>query len=69
MSPDQRTPRTLDRQLLRAAGEHLGTLAEQSRESLELIASDGRKPPSLWFARWSKLSRLAREVLEVANGG
>lgn len=68
MSPNQRTPRALDRQLLRAAGEHLGTLAEQARENLEIQTRNGRKSPSLQYARWSKLSRLAREILEVANG-
>jgi hypothetical protein len=54
----------LDYDLLRRAGEHLGTLAERAREQHDLVT---RHSPKLWD-RYARLSRLSREVLEVARG-
>lgn len=65
--------RELDRELLRRAGEHLGTLAEQARESRDMIVRSARR--SQWIQRerraddeFRRLDRLSREVLEIANG-
>lgn len=52
-------------ELLRSAGEYLGTLAERTREAMEM---EGRRPSSRSFDRYARLARLSREVLEIANG-
>lgn len=61
--------RTIDREMLRSAGEHLGMLAEQAKDSYELVASGGQwgRARREAYARFTKLSRLSREVLEVAR--
>lgn len=57
----------LDRELLRTAGEHLGTLAEQAHERyLLMMTRDVRR--SRHYLLYAKLVRLSREVLEIANG-
>lgn len=55
-----------DRDLLRRAGEHIGTLAERTREKSWLAFSDQRRRRTL-HERYARLTRLSREVLEVAN--
>ncbi len=59
----QRWP--MDRELLRHAGEHLGTLAERVREHY-LTTRDLRTQEL--YDRVARLDRLSREVLEIANG-
>lgn len=61
------TPSEKDCDLLRRAGEHLGTLAEQAHEQLSWTFNDHRKRVR-WSNEWTRLSRLSRELLEVANG-
>lgn len=60
---------SLNRELLRQAGEHLGTLAERAREQYETRLSPGfsRGASMSLYNRMSKLQRLSREVLEIAN--
>lgn len=61
----------MNRELLRSAGEHLGTLAEEAKVRMEM-----HERTSMWsnsvFARdaykeYVKLLRLSREVLEIAR--
>lgn len=61
----------IDKDLLRAAGEHLGTLAERAKEQMEL-----HERTSMWnnsafardaYHRYARLSRLSREVLELTR--
>jgi hypothetical protein len=68
-----RVSQALDRDLLRRAGEHLGTLAEQAREKYLINERDamrkagfGQLAADAW-KRITKLERLSREVLEIAN--
>lgn len=68
---DQTTERrAIDRDLLRRAGEHLGTLAEQAKETRDVYW--GRRGASVtaksFHNRFAKLSKLSQEVLEIANG-
>lgn len=58
----------MNRDLLRSAGEHLGSLAEQERESMQLAARRLQHVPDSRYNRCAKLTRLAKELLEVANG-
>lgn len=62
------THAVLDRELLRTAGEHLGTLAERAHEQW-LLLPPGRSDSRARFTwgLYAKLSKLSREVLEVAN--
>jgi hypothetical protein len=65
--------RELDRALLRQAGEHLGTLAEQQKESFDFYAGNHqagwtREQFTRRWKRYTKLARLSKEVLEVAHG-
>ena len=62
-----KTQRALDRVLLREAGEHLGALAEQAKETYDMSTSASGVKIRQWD-RYAKLSRVAREVLEIANG-
>ena len=43
-------------------------LAERARERLDLSLRSHRVKPGIEYDHYAKLSRLAREVLEVANG-
>jgi hypothetical protein len=63
--PPERT--ALNRVLLREAGEHLGTLAEQQHEEC-LIAPYRTTGWQKKYDRYAKLHKLSREVLEIANG-
>jgi hypothetical protein len=65
-SPDPGAVRGKDRDLLRRAGEHLGTLAEQAHEQLSWTFSDHRKRVR-WSDEYARLSRLSRELLEIAR--
>lgn len=57
----------LDRELLRRAGEHIGTLAERTHERYVLMYTrDITRNKE--YERYARLSRLSREVLEIANG-
>jgi len=55
-----------DRDLLRAAGEHVGRLAEEERTQIEL-RTRGRRVSNSHWERYSKLARMSREILELAN--
>lgn len=57
---------SLDKDLLRQAGEHLGTLAEREHERYLLMFTrhQGRDKS---YAQFVKLSRLSREVLELTR--
>jgi hypothetical protein len=63
---------SLNRDLLRSAGEHLGTLAERAHEQMlleeRMMWTSRRVAVSKAYNRHAKLSRLSREVLEIANG-
>lgn len=61
-----RPPPALNRELLRSAGEHLGTLAEQAHEQLSWTFSDHKKRVT-YHDKYARLSRLSRELLEIAN--
>lgn len=63
MANERRLP---DRELLRAAGEHLGALAEQAKELMELAPF--KLGHHKRYDRYAKLARVSREVLEIANG-
>ena len=61
----------VNRKLLREAGEHLGTLAEEAKVRCEM-----HERTTIWsnsiFAReayqeYAKLSRLSKDVLEIAK--
>jgi hypothetical protein len=58
--------RELNRDLLRAAGEHLGALAQRQREACDVEPYRRAGWQKEWD-RYAKLERLSREVLEVAN--
>jgi len=64
MPTDPTTPK--DRALLRAAGEHLGTLAEREYERLTWTFSDHAKRRRC-HERYAKLHRLSRELMEIAH--
>ena len=53
----------LDRDLLRSAGEHLGTLAEDARERWEMSSPRFVIHRKGLYDRYARLARLSREVL------
>ena len=61
--------RVLNRVLLREAGEHLGTLAEQAKERFDLMwAGVHQHARQKAYNEYARLARLSKDVLEVANG-
>lgn len=65
MPTDPTTPK--DRELLRAAGEHLGTLAEREYERWQLCGPWKDRRAKEYWNRYAKLHLLSRQVLEIAN--
>ncbi len=65
-------PRPLrDRNLLRSAGEHLGTLAEDAKFTYDRYHGQrgaGRAAAKFWD-RYARLAKLSKAVLEIANEG
>lgn len=61
------TKRALNRVLLREAGEHLGTLAEQAKETYDMSTAGGAVKIRQWN-RYARLKKCADQVLEIANG-
>lgn len=60
------TPRQRkDRDLLRAAGEHLGALAEQAKERVDL--DWGRWGHQRRFDDYQRLAKASQAVLQIAN--
>jgi len=58
---------SLNRELLRQAGEHLGALAQHAKEAWELNHYRDKD----WqrkFDRYARLDKLSRDLLEVAHG-
>ena len=59
----------LDRNLLRAAGEHLGTLAERAYETYSRY--HGHRGSAVtagkFYQKYAKLARLSKDVLEVSR--
>lgn len=60
------TQQALNRELLRLAGEHLGTLAEREHEAYCMDVPH-RAVSNRIYQRYARLLRLSREVLEIAN--
>jgi len=56
---------TEDREVLRTAGERLGTLAEQAKERWD-VQKHPREKSRAW-ERYLHLSSLSKDVLRIAN--
>ena len=58
-----------NRDLLRSAGEHVGTLAEEAKIVYERYASQrgARITAGKFYNRYVKLLKLSKDVLEIAN--
>lgn len=56
----------LNRELLRAAGEHLGALAEEAKTRMELGTTSTRRCDPKKWDRYAFLYRLSKDVLSLA---